>query len=170
MSRLSAAVNLIANLISKASGGLGMLNAVFVGFIAFIVCADVIARLFGATILWRLEITEILDVAICWAGAAYLLREEGHIEVNAITSLLSQKAQYLLKIITSLVGIFISCLFAVSVWLRLQVSLATSEGSVMWGIPMAPLWILIFVGLALFVLQYLPRIYGCIIGLRGTQQ
>ena len=74
-------------------------------FIVVSVCIDVIIRnLFNQPIQWVFEIAEYMLVVITFFGAAWCLREEGHVEMDILTSMVSCRSRFLLKFITSLLG------------------------------------------------------------------
>lgn len=68
-------------------------------------CIDVIFRYFlNRPIHWMLEITEYIMLYIPFLGAAYVLKEDGHIRVDILVNHLNEKARRVLNIITSFVG------------------------------------------------------------------
>lgn len=68
-------------------------------------CIDVIFRYFlNRPIHWMLEITEYIMLYIPFLGAAYVLKEEGHIRVDILINHLNEKTKRILNIITSFVG------------------------------------------------------------------
>jgi len=77
-------------------------------FIVVSVCIDVIIRdLLNRPIQWVFEVAEYLLLAITFFGAAWCLREEGHVEMDILTSKLPNRVQYFLRFITSILGILI---------------------------------------------------------------
>ena len=70
----------------------------------FSVCAEVICRYFlRQPIIWVVEVTEYIMVHITFVGSAWLLKKEGHVVVDVVTSRLNPKAKTLLLIITSMI-------------------------------------------------------------------
>lgn len=68
-------------------------------------CIDVIFRYFlNRPIHWMLEITEYIMLYIPFLGAAYVLKEDGHIRVDILVNHLNEKTKRILYIITSFVG------------------------------------------------------------------
>lgn len=68
-------------------------------------CIDVIFRYFlNRPIHWMLEITEYIMLYIPFLGAAYVLKEEGHIRVDILINHLNEKTKRILNLITSFVG------------------------------------------------------------------
>lgn len=90
-------------------------------FIVISVCADVVIRnLFGQPVHWVFEIAEYLLLTIAFSGAAWCLREEGHVEMDIFTGMVSSKMRYLLKFITSILG---GVLCAVLSWYAAECSI-----------------------------------------------
>jgi len=70
----------------------------------FSVCAEVVFRYFlRQPIIWVVEVTEYIMVQITFVGSAWLLRKEGHVTVDVVTSRLSKKNQSLFLGMTSAV-------------------------------------------------------------------
>ncbi len=66
------------------------------------VCAEVVFRYFlKQPIIWVVEVTEYIMVQITFVGSAWLLRKEGHVTVDVVTSRLSKRNQTLLLAVTS---------------------------------------------------------------------
>lgn len=86
----------------------GWVNGIFV-FIAslmmvalvVIVCADVLLRyLFRSPFVWATEVTEIMLLDITFLGAAWVLREDGHVVIDVFTAKASQKTKRVLGYIS----------------------------------------------------------------------
>ena len=70
----------------------------------FSVCAEVIFRYFlRQPIIWVVEVTEYIIVQITFLGSAWLLRREGHVTVDVVTSHFGKKTQTLFLMVTSAV-------------------------------------------------------------------
>ena len=68
----------------------------------FSVCAEVVFRYFlRQPIIWVVEVTEYIMVQITFVGSAWLLRKEGHVTVDVVTSRLSKRNQSLFLAVTS---------------------------------------------------------------------
>jgi TRAP-type C4-dicarboxylate transport system permease small subunit len=68
----------------------------------FSVCAEVIFRYFlRQPIIWVVEVTEYIIVQITFLGSAWLLRREGHVTVDVVTSHFSRKNQTFILMTTS---------------------------------------------------------------------
>jgi TRAP-type C4-dicarboxylate transport system permease small subunit len=87
----------------------------------FSVCAEVVFRYFlRQPIIWVVEATEYIIVQITFLGSAWLLRREGHVTVDVVTSHFSKKNRTFILMITSAlcVGMFLIITWwgAVATW------------------------------------------------------
>lgn len=75
----------------------------------FLTLSDIVGRqFFGAAQGWAIEISEYSLVYIAFFGAAWLLREEGHVMVEVVVELLSPRRQALIGMATSCVGVVVT--------------------------------------------------------------
>ena len=103
--RLFRIGNLALGNLNRISGGLAIMSAICVIAIVTLVSADVIFRyIFLRPFAWCHEVVLIFQVLLVWMGVAYVLREEGHIEVHIITGLLSPRVRARLKVYISAVS------------------------------------------------------------------
>ena len=72
------------------------------------VCFDALGRyFFGYNISWVTEITEYSLLYITFLGAAWLLRQERHVTIEIVLSVMNTRSQIILLIITSIFCAFI---------------------------------------------------------------
>jgi TRAP-type C4-dicarboxylate transport system permease small subunit len=91
---------------------LDLLNSVMAGiaatmmiFMMLAICYSVITRyLFNRPIAWIVEISSYLMLYITFLGTAWLLRREGHVEIDLFTGQLSPKQRATLRSVTSVGG------------------------------------------------------------------
>jgi TRAP-type C4-dicarboxylate transport system permease small subunit len=91
---------------------LDFLNGVMAGiaatmmiFMMLAISYSVIMRyLFNRPVAWIVEISSYLMLYITFLGTAWLLRREGHVEIDLFTSHLSQKQKAILRSVTSVGG------------------------------------------------------------------
>jgi TRAP-type C4-dicarboxylate transport system permease small subunit len=89
---------------------LSIFVAVLITFLMLGVCTEIGARLFfNYSIDWMLETTEYSLLYITFLGAAWLLKEEGHVRMDLVLNRLSPRTQALVNVITSFLGA-IACL------------------------------------------------------------
>jgi C4-dicarboxylate transporter DctQ subunit len=94
------------------------------------VCAELFMRnLFNRPQIWSVEVSEYAMLYITFLGAAWLLREEGHVRVDIVLDLLKPRSQSLVNGITFLFGIIVCSVLAFYgtwiTWLHYQKGLHT---------------------------------------------
>ncbi len=108
----------------------GWLAGIFILLMSLIVFYEVVSRyVFNSPTIWSLEITEYLVVLAGFTGAAYVLKENRHIVVDVLTSMLVEKTRTVLQVVVSLLMLTFSIMLF---WFGLQVlltSLARHEGA-----------------------------------------
>lgn len=156
MRRVARVGKLVLHSINKTSGGLGVLSAFMLMLIVFLVSADVLGRyIFRSPVIWVNEVSLILQVAIAWGGAAYTLRENGHIELQIITERLNVKTRQLTKAGVSFIGFFICIIYVWADWIRSGRALYAREATPTFAMPVSPLWIFMGAGMLIFGLQFI---------------
>lgn len=146
----------------KVLNGLASLAGVMVGFMTLAVSYSVVMRyLLNRPPIWVVQVSEYMLLWITFLGAAWLLREGGHIRVDIITSHLSEKAQRVLGIITSAIGVGV-CL--VIVWFGTQTTWSDFQANILETkavyIPKAPIISIIAIGSLLLFIQFVRNIWG----------
>ena len=132
------------------------------GLILLTIIIEITIRTFwGRPIMGTIEIIQYCLLFITFLGAAWLLREDGHIKMDIVLSRLRPRAQVFLNIITSTVCAII-CLvvtwYGVKVtWYSFQINYrAISELE----IPLVTILFIIPVGSFLLFIQFLRKAYG----------
>lgn len=131
-------------------------------FIMLAVCAEIVMRYFlNAPILWVVEISEVILLYITFLGAAWLLRREGHVRIDMLLTRLPPKAQVLLNIITSTIGIL---MWLALTWYSIVVTLDLFQRGVLTPtvlhLPKFAIIVIIPVGSLLLAIQFLRRAWG----------
>ncbi len=147
----------------------GALAGVLVTFLMVGVSVDVFMRYFlNRPIFWMIEITQYAMVFILFLGAAWLLRQDGHVVMDVLIARLSQKSQNLANVITSILGAIVCLIitwYGVRVnWDYIQIDYiysATLE------IPAFLLQAVVPLGTFLLFIQFLRRAYGYLGKLRA---
>ena len=141
---------------------LALLGILSIVAMMFLINADVLMRYFlNSPITGAYEISEILIVLSSFLGAAWILRQGGHIKVDILVNQLNPRAKKLYGFIISIVGAIVCLIIflygTVTTWHHFQ------RGVLLIGaftIPKAPLLMVIPVtGLSLFI-QFLRSGYG----------
>ena len=90
-------------------GGLAYLGGILLGCAVIIKFCDIILRyFFNKPLTWDIEITEYILFAVAFFGAAWLLREGGHVRIDVLDNFLSEKGKTYLHLVHSAVGAFVS--------------------------------------------------------------
>ena len=78
------------------------------------VCAEVVCRYFlRQPLIWVVEVTEYIMVHMTFLGSAWLLKREGHVTVDVVTSRLGSKTRTLLLIVNSFIA---TLMFLILTW------------------------------------------------------
>lgn len=160
--KLRAIFECTLNVLSVAAG-------VLVTFLMVGVSVDVFMRYFlNRPIFWMIEITQYAMVFILFLGAAWLLRQDGHVVMDVLTTRLGQKSRNLANVITSILGAIVCLIitwYGVKVnWDYIQIDYiysATLE------IPAFLLQAVVPLGTFLLFIQFLRRAYGYLGKLRA---
>ena len=154
----------------KISNALAYFSGVLFTFITLAVCAEVIIRKFwNSSILGVIECSEYALVFITFLSASWILKQDAHVKVDLVLRWLKPRTRSLLNMITSFFGailcMFITYRSALIIWDLWQRNIDTVKAL---GLPMAPLYTSIFVGMLMLFLQFLRRAYGYIVERQNT--
>ena len=130
--------------------------------VMFTVCTDVVMRYFlHRPLEWSVRFTEISLLYVTFLGTAWVLKKEGHVKVDAVLTQLSPRAQTLLNLVTSIIGVMICLLIT---WYGAKVTVDHFlRGSFFVGIPewpSAPVIAIVPIGSFLLFIQFLRRSAG----------
>ncbi|HPU28981.1 MAG TPA: TRAP transporter small permease [Syntrophorhabdaceae bacterium] len=79
------------------------------GCVVIIKFTDIILRYFlNKPLTWDIEVTEYILFFMAFFGAAWLLREKGHVRIDILDNMLSQRNKTYLHIIHSVIGALVS--------------------------------------------------------------
>ena len=131
-------------------------------FMMLSVCFEVVSRyFFGRGIIWVIEFSEYILLYITFLGTTWVLKNEGHIEMDVVISLLNQKTQLIFSVVTSIVGALVCIVIA---WIGAVVALDHLRRGLhqptLVQFPDFPLFAVIPVGSFLLFVQFLRRAYG----------
>jgi len=151
----------IDKLIGKLSLMAIAIAAVALAVIATSVIWEVFARsIFQRPTIWAMEISTYSITIAGFLSAAYVLRQNGHLEINLITQLMSKRTVHLLGIFTDFLA-FLFCLIVVIYGTQL-VEISYLIGSVSVSELRVDLWIpqlAVPVGFGLLGLEFICRIF-----------
>ena len=131
-------------------------------FLMLSVCADVMLRnFFNRPQAWIVEISEYLLLYITFLGAAWVLRNEGHVIVDILFARVTPRTRATLGIISSVIGTFV-CL--VVFWFGTLETLDILKRGVrnpsVLEFPKGPLVAIIPFGSFFFMIQFIRRAFG----------
>jgi len=129
-------------------------------FMMFAICSEVIMRYFlQRPSKWVVDSSGFILVYITFLGTTWLLKEEGHVNIEIALQYMSPRARALVNGITSVVAMFFCLAFAyygaLTTWDHFQRGAGT--GSVSIDIPKAVLLVVIPIGFFLLSIQFLRR-------------
>lgn len=88
--------------------------------VMLIICFGVVMRFFLRAMQdWTFEVVEYALLYITFLGAAWVLKEEGHVKMDLVLNKLGPNARAILNIITSSIGIII---FSLLTWFGMKVT------------------------------------------------
>lgn len=153
--KLRAIFETTLNVFSVAAG-------VLVAFLMLVVSADVFMRYFlNRPIFWTIEVTQYAMVFILFLGAAWLLREEGHVVMDVLINRLGQRYRNLTNVFTSVLGAIVCLLIT---WYGVKVNIDYIKMDYMYSatleIPAFLLQAVVPLGTFLLFIQFLRRAYG----------
>jgi TRAP-type C4-dicarboxylate transport system permease small subunit len=155
----------------KVNGFLLWLTAILLAIGCLTVFYEVISRsLLNKPTQWSLEIIEKILVFMTFLGAAWLLKEDGHIRIDMFVLRLPPRVQIALNFTISVLSA-LACLAIV--WYGSQVvydqfRMGYREATVL-ELPQGPLYIVIPFGFFLLFVQFVRRAYGYLISRRSPQ-
>lgn len=128
-------------------------------FIMLAVSLEVVLRyFFNHPLVWVTEVTECLLLYITFLGAAWLLREEGHVKVDVIVNRLKPNKTAFFGILTSMIGAFVSIILTVFgfklTWHYFQRGMYTPTAM---EIPVSIIIVIIPIGSLMLFVQFLRR-------------
>ncbi|RXT08038.1 TRAP transporter small permease [Ammoniphilus sp. CFH 90114] len=92
-----------------AENTFALIGGALLVFSMFSIAAEVISRyFFNYSLIWVNEISEYILLYIPFTGAAWLLRQKGHVTVDLIDQFLSERMKVLNNVFISLIGLFVS--------------------------------------------------------------
>lgn len=135
---------------------------ILVAFAWVTACFEVVMRYFlNRPTSWVLEINEYAIGWVTFLGAAWLLREEGHVKIDFVVERLNQRAQFLLNFITSCLCVAI---WGVLTWYAWEVFWRFYQQGVLTSTALellrAPIIAIMPIGCFLITIQFLRRSYG----------
>jgi TRAP-type C4-dicarboxylate transport system permease small subunit len=165
MKRLGKILTLIIDGLTYLTGWIAALSLVAA---AIIVTEGVIVRkIFGISTIWQIEASVYLLIFTVFTGAAFVQKNEHHLNVDLVVIHLSPKTREITLIVVSIISCVIAAVLAWYAWPMWWETVVNKEHSAsLWG---PPLWIPYFLlplGMTLLFLQYIICIRNKIAALR----
>ena len=141
-----------------------VISAAAVVLASLLTLSDITSRQFFASAQgWAIEIAEYCLLYLAFFGAAWLLREDGHVKVEVVVEVLSARNQAFLGMVTSVVGVLVTgvlAYFATSTTI-MEYMAGTKMYESPLKPPLYPLLIPIPIGAASLCIQFMRRTWGC---------
>lgn len=123
-------------------------------------CSVLMRYLFHRPVAWIVEVSSYLMLYITFLGTAWVLRKEGHVEIDLLTGHLSPRRRALLKSITSAGGVLVGFILT---WKGLGVTIDYfKRGVTVMGILNTPQFLLmaiIPIGGFLLMVEFILRVF-----------
>jgi TRAP-type C4-dicarboxylate transport system permease small subunit len=164
-------ISKLGRVFDSAIGIMARLSDVILMFLMLSVCADVILRyFFNRPQAWIVEISEYLLLYITFLGAAWVLKNEGHVIIDILVARVTPRPRAALGIISSVIGTFV-CL--VVFWFGTVETLDIFKRGVpnpsVLEFPKAPLVAIIPFGSFFFMIQFIRRTFGFMRSFRDSR-
>ena len=167
-----ACLKSISHRISFVSSIVGYISGVLFGSIILLVLAEVLARsIFSKSLLITTEMSGWLMVGAGFTAFAYALKTGAHIRVTLLFSRLPQRVQTLLGIPLSVIGFLWTIYYAVYFFQEMVFAYARDmRGMSIIRPPLFILWLVAFIGLCFFALQFIGNLCETIITLKENKE
>lgn len=160
-------------LIERVSGASGVLAAWVVALLVLAICYEVFSRyVLRAPTLWAFELGYMLMGTNFLIGAAYTLREGGHIRIDLVYGRLGPRARAWIDLAAyTLLLLPFTVWLSVGLWDKTRIALATHErsGNSAWNPVIWPYRMVFFLAFVLLSLQVVAEIVKCVRVLRGAR-
>jgi TRAP-type C4-dicarboxylate transport system permease small subunit len=152
--------------LTKVTGWLAALCLVAAAFI--ITEAVVVRKLFGMSTIWQIEASVYLLIFTVFVGAAFVQKNEQHLNVDLVIINLSPKTREVTLIAVSIISCLLTAILAYYAWPMWWEALVNGEHSEsLWGPPLWIPYLFLPLGMTLLFLQYIVYIYRRIVSLRS---
>jgi C4-dicarboxylate transporter DctQ subunit len=139
---------------------MAFLGGVMILFAMAAVCSDVIMRyLFNKPMSWVLQVCEYILLYAPFLAAAWVLKEDGHIKVDIVLSLMSPGFQRFVHVLSSILGFVVMAVityYGIEVVLELYLSAQPTLGS--YRFPQFAITLAVPLGSLVLAVQFLRRL------------
>jgi TRAP-type C4-dicarboxylate transport system permease small subunit len=160
--------NPFRTIVNKLGDVAGYVSSAAILLATLVIVHQVVVRyVFNIPTIWQVEFAVYLLMGATFIGAAYGLKEDSHINIELVTSLLPPRKKRILKLITSLLSLFF-CLYIA--WKGGVMWVEAYEGgwdsSSLWSVPLIYPYSILPIGMGLTSLQYMVKIADQIAALK----
>jgi len=129
-----------------------------------------ISKTFFTPSLWTLEIAQFLMVAYFLLGGGYSLQIDSHVRMDLLYSRWSPRTRAAVDAVTGLFMLFYICLLLYGGYSSTEYALQYGERSYSsWAPPMAPIKIVMVIGIVLMLLQVVATLFRNVAEARGEE-
>lgn len=129
-----------------------------------------ISKTFFTPSLWTLEIAQFLMVAYFLLGGGYSLQIDSHVRMDLLYSRWSPRTRAAVDAVTGLFMLFYICLLLYGGYSSTEYALQYGERSYSsWAPPMAPIKIIMVIGIFLMLLQVVATLFRNVAEARGEE-
>jgi len=148
---------------------LAFLSGALLGCAIIIKFCDIILRyFFNKPLTWDIEITEYILFCVAFFGAAWLLREGGHVRIDVLDTLLSEKRKTYLHLFHSAVGALVSIILSLMSFVAAAYSYRDGLKVVkIYTIGKYYFLLIISLGFFLLLVEFTREFAGCVRTLRN---
>ncbi len=161
-----------AEITHRISIGAGWVGIVAMWLLTAVMATEIIGRTFwNISLVFGLEISKWLLLALVMMGVAWTLKAGGHVRIGLLSSHLSQRNQSWLLVVISTIGVAAFTFVTIYTW---QGFVSNFVGNVRgesmlelrlwWG------WVALFIGSGLLTLQFAGTLAENIVSLRSTHE
>lgn len=138
---------------------LAVVSCVLIAFVGLAICYEVVMRyFFNNPTTWSAEVSRFALVYITFLGVAWVLKKEGHVKVDILTSRLSPRTQALVNAIHSIISAIV-CLVIIPYGVKLTLQSIQMGYRIQseLGTPYFLILIVVPVGIFLFFVRFLRK-------------
>lgn len=165
MEKLGKLLTGLIDVLTKITGWLASLCLVAAAFI--ITEAVLVRKIFGVSTIWQIEASVFLLIFVVFVGAAFVQKNEHHLNVDLIITRFSPKTREIILIGASVYTCLLAAMIAWYAWPMWWETLINREHSEsLWGPPLWIPYLFLPLGMTLLFLQYIVYIRKKIVALR----
>jgi TRAP-type C4-dicarboxylate transport system permease small subunit len=159
-------MSIFSKALDKFSGLLKVIGAAALTVMMLLTVVDVIGRFFKHPIFGSVELVGFLATIVIATALPYTYKVDGHVGVEILVRLLSEKAQIIIDIFTRTVSLVLFCLVTWQMFLYAEDIYKTGEVSMNLEFPIYYIIYLLAFGLLIFSVTILETIFRNIQQLR----